>query len=233
MQQLPHLGAVKLVPCNGVISAVGGIKIIQQILAAEHTFLRGRGDHRLRQGLAVLLYVLHCADRHVGVVRFAGFVHLFQVRRAHHIVAVNKGIIAAAGHINAGVARAGKPLVLLVHHFNAVVPLGKAVTQSAATIRCAVIDQQHLDRAVAGREILVQNALHALFQPGLCVVNGNDHTNCNMFHLVFPPHSSVRFAAMQLAAGVCQRVGQPRCGAEQHSARFFGTGHMRAAQDVR
>ena len=41
MQQFPDFGAVHFVPRDGVNRAVGGVKLVQQVLAAENTLLRG------------------------------------------------------------------------------------------------------------------------------------------------------------------------------------------------
>ena len=74
VQQLPDLSAVHLIPRNGVDRAVGGIKLIQQVLAAEYALLRGAGEVSRVAAFAVLLHILDRAERHIGIVALAGIV---------------------------------------------------------------------------------------------------------------------------------------------------------------
>ena len=108
MQQFPDLGAVHLVPRDGVDRAVGGVKLVQQVLAAENTLLRGACEVGRVAALAVLLHVLDRAEGHIGVVLLAGVVQCLQKARQNDIIGVNKGIIAALGGVDAGVARGGQ-----------------------------------------------------------------------------------------------------------------------------
>ena len=108
MQQFPDLGAVHLVPRDGVDRAVGGVKLVQQVLAAENTLLRRACEVGRVAALAVLLHVLDRAEGHIGVVLLAGVVQRLQKARQNDIIRVNKGIIAALGGVDAGVARGGQ-----------------------------------------------------------------------------------------------------------------------------
>ena len=179
VQQLPDLGAVEFVPGHGVDRAVGGVELIQQILPTENTLLRGAGKVGRVTALAVLLHVLDRAEGHIGVVLLAGVVQRLQKARQYDIVGVDEGIVAALGVINARIARSGQALVLLVNDPHALVPGSVFIADLGAAVGGAIVDEQHLDGHI---DLLGQDALDALFQIRLGVVDRHDHADRNMFH---------------------------------------------------
>ena len=186
VQQLPDLGTVQLVPRHGVHGAVGGVKLIQQVFAAENTLGVGAGVAGGVAAFAILLHILDRAKCHVGVVFFAGGVQRVQVAGADDIVRVHKGKVAAARGINAGVARGGQALVLLVEDPHALVLGGDLIAQLAAAVGGTVVHQQHFKRHF---NLLLQDAVHALLQVRFGIVDRYDHTDSDMLHRVSSPSS--------------------------------------------
>ena len=114
---------------------------------------------------------------------FAGVVQRLQVGRAQDVVRVHKGVVPPLGGVDAGVARGGQALVLLVDHPDALIPGGHLVAQLAAAVGGAVVHQDHLKGLV---EFLIQDAPDAFFQPGLGVVDRHDHADTGTFHKFDP-----------------------------------------------
>ena len=223
MQQFPDLGAVHLVPRDGVDRAVGGVKLVQQVLAAENTLLRGACEVGRVAALAVLLHVLDRAEGHIGVMLLAGVVQRLQKARQNDIIGVNKGIIAALGGVDAGVARGGQALVLLMDDPHALITGGVLVADLSAAVGGAVVDEKHLDGHI---DLLGQNALDALGQVGLRVVNRHDYTDRDMFHNLFP------LPRMQASPGSRRAVGQRWAGAERGSPQLLAQRQVFACQYV-
>ena len=109
VEEFPDLGAVEFVPRYGVDGAVGGIELIEQVLATEYTLLCGMGGMGRLAALAVFLHVLYGAQSHVGIVLFTGVIQGAQISGQDHVVRVYKGIVPSAGCINAGIARCREP----------------------------------------------------------------------------------------------------------------------------
>ena len=65
--------------------------------------------------------------------------------RQNDIIGVNKGIIAALGGVDAGVARGGQALVLLMDDPHALITGGVLVADLSAAVGGAVVDEKHLD----------------------------------------------------------------------------------------
>ena len=86
MQQLPDLGAVELVPGHRIVSAVGRVKIVEQVFADKHAGCSGVGVAWRVKACAVFGDILHRTDSHVRIMRLAGVVELFQVVRPQDIV---------------------------------------------------------------------------------------------------------------------------------------------------
>src|SRR5699024_6694336 len=97
--------------------------------------------------------------RHVGVVLLAGGIQRAQVGGQHHVIGVHKGVIAAARGVDAGVARGGKALVLLVEHAHPRVFGGIFVADLAAAVGGTVVHQQDFIRYL---DVLCQNAVQTL-----------------------------------------------------------------------
>ena len=100
---------------------------------------------------------------------------------------------------------------------------GVAVADVGAAIGRAVIDQQHLNRYI---DLLVKDALNALLQIRLGIVDRHDHTDRNMFHHLFP------LPLVQAAPGRCGAIGQRGAGTERRRPQLFAQRQVAAGQNI-
>ena len=182
MQQLPDLGAIHLVPRHGVDNAIGDVKFVQQVLAAENALLRGAGKAGRVKALAVLLHLLQCAERHIGIVLLTGIVQRLQKAGQNHVIGVDEGIVAAASGVDTGIAGNRQALIFLMNDPHTGITSGVFVADFSAAIGGAIVNEQHLDGHV---DFLVKNTLYTFDQIGLRVIDWYDHADRNMFHNLF------------------------------------------------
>ena len=101
---------------------------------------------------------------------------------------------------------------------------GVPVAEVGAAVGRAVIDQQYLNGHI---DLLVKDALDALLQIRLGVVDRHDHTDRNMFHHLFP------LPLVQAAPDRCSAVGQRGAGTERRCPQLFAQRQVAAGQNIR
>ena len=101
---------------------------------------------------------------------------------------------------------------------------GVPVAEVGAAVGRAVIDQQYLNGHI---DLLVKDALDALLQIRLGVIDRHDHTDRNMFHHLFP------LPLVQAAPDRCGAVGQRGAGTERRRPQLFAQRQVAAGQNIR
>ena len=125
-------------------------------------------------------FVIVSRVNNLRIKSFCGDVKLFQSIRQNKIVAVDKVNVLAASVLNAGVARGTESEIFFVaHDFYLVIAAVKSLAKRNGIVGRGVVHQNNFK--VLKR--LIQNAVDALLNINLDIVNGHNHRNFRVsFH---------------------------------------------------
>ena len=112
-----------------------------------------------------------------------GVVERLQKAGADAVVRVHKGIVTTLRGVDAGVAGSRQTGVFLMNDLDAGILGGKGIADLGAAVGGAVVHQKNLKGYV---DLLLQNGVDALGQPGLYIINGHDHADLKTIHGSFP-----------------------------------------------